>query len=46
MKELQRTHVDSKFPQIRVELTREAQTRCDTRHDEGDKVVKVSIGRR
>jgi hypothetical protein len=37
------THVNSELPQIRVELTREAQASCDTGHDDRDEVVEVSI---
>lgn len=38
-------HVDGKFSQVRVELTRETQASGDTRHDCRDKVVQVAIGR-
>ena len=37
------THVDSQLPEVRVELTREAQASRDTRHDNGDEVVEVTI---
>jgi len=36
-------HVDGQLPQIGVELTREAQTGRDTRHDDGHQVVKVTV---
>lgn len=39
-----RTHVDGKFPEVRVELTREAQTCCDARHDNRDEVIKITVG--
>ena len=39
------THVDSELAEIRVQLTREAQAGSDTRHDEGHKVVEVSVSR-
>jgi len=39
-----RTHVDGEFPEVRVELTREAQTCCDARHDNRDEVVKITVG--
>ncbi len=45
MREVAQTHVDSEFPEIRVELTRETQTRRDTGHDNGDEVVKIAISR-
>jgi hypothetical protein len=37
------THVDSELPQIRVELTREPQARCNTGHDDRDKVVEITV---
>jgi len=37
------THVDSQLAEIRVKLTREPQTSCDTRHDDGNKVIEISI---
>jgi hypothetical protein len=37
------THVDSQFPEISVKLTREAQAGGDTRHDDGNKVVEITI---
>ena len=37
-------HIDGQFAEVGVELTRETETGCDTRHDCGDQVVKVSIG--
>ena len=37
-------HVDSQLPQIRVELTREAQASGNTGHDGGDEVIQVTIG--
>lgn len=39
------THVHGQFAKIRVELTGEAQASRDTRHDNGDKVVEIAIGR-
>ena len=36
-------HVDGEFSQVRVELTWETETGGDTRHDEGDEVVEVTI---
>jgi hypothetical protein len=39
------THVDSQLPQVRVQLTREAQAGGDTRHNDGNKVVKVAVCR-
>ena len=45
MKDVAQTHVDSEFPEIRVELTRETQTRCDTGHDNGNEMVKIAISR-
>ena len=38
-----RTHVDSQLAEIRVELTRETQASGDTRHDNGDQVVEVTV---
>ena len=37
------THVDSQLAEIRVELTRETQASGDTRHDNGDQVVEVTV---
>ena len=39
----QHTHVDSELAEIRVQLTRETQASCNTRHDERNEVVEVSI---
>lgn len=39
------THVDSQLPQIGVKLTRESQASRDTRHDNGDKVIEITIRR-
>lgn len=39
------THVDRKFPEIRVQLTREAQTSRDTGHNNGNEMVKIAICR-
>jgi hypothetical protein len=36
-------HVDSQLPEIRVELTGEAQAGGDTRHDGGHEVVQVAV---
>ena len=44
MKTWERYHVDSQFTEIGVQLTRESQTSCDTRHGGGDKMVEVAIG--
>ena len=38
-----RTHVDSQLAEVRVELTREPQASRDTRHDDRDEVVEVTI---
>ena len=38
-----RTHVDSQLPEVRVELTREAQAGRDTRHDDRHEVVQVTV---
>ena len=45
LKDVAQTHVDGEFPEIRVELTRETQTRCDTGHNNGDEMVKIAISR-
>jgi hypothetical protein len=37
------THLDREFPEFRVQLTREAQTSRDTRHYNGNKVVKIAM---
>jgi len=37
-------HVDGQFPEIRVKLTGESKTGGDTRHDEGDEVVQITVG--
>ena len=37
-------HVDGELSEIRVELTWESKTGRDTRHDERDEVVQVSVG--
>ena len=39
------THVDREFPEIRIQLTREAQTSRDTGHYDGNEVVEVTICR-
>ena len=39
-----RTHVDSKLAKIGVELAGETQASCDSGHDDGDKVVEVTVG--
>lgn len=39
-------HVDGELSEIRVELTWESQTGGDTRHDERDEVVQISVGGR
>ena len=38
-----RHHVDHKFPEIRAQLAREAQTGCDARHNNRYKMVKITI---
>lgn len=38
-------HVDGELTEIRVELTGEAETCGDTRHDDRNKVVEVTVGR-
>ena len=43
VKTWERNHVDGQLPQIRVELTREAQAGRNTGHDDGHKVVKVTV---
>ena len=43
MKTWERYHVDCQFTKISIQLTREAQTCCDTRHCRGDKMVQVTI---
>ena len=37
-------HVNSQFPEISIELAREAQASGDTRHSQGNKMVQISIG--
>ena len=37
--------VNSQFAEITVQLTRESQTSCDTRHDNGDQVVQVTYSK-
>jgi hypothetical protein len=37
-------HIDSKFPQVSIELTWEAEASGDTGHGQGDKMVQVTIG--
>jgi len=44
MKSGEGNHVDGQFSEIRVELTGESKTGGDTRHDEGDEVVQVTVG--
>jgi len=39
----ERNHVDSKFAEVRVQLTRETKTGSDTRHDSRNKMVEISI---
>lgn len=41
----ERNHVDSQLSQIRVELTRETKARRDTRHDDGDELIEITICR-
>jgi hypothetical protein len=38
------THVNGQLPQIRVELTREPQASCDTRHNNGDELIQIAVG--
>lgn len=45
VKTRERNHVDSQFPKIGVELTRESQAGSNTRHDCGDEVVEITIRR-
>jgi hypothetical protein len=45
MKVVLHTHVDSQLPQVRVELTREAQASRNTRHDDRDQVIEITISR-
>jgi hypothetical protein len=44
MKSGEGNHVDGQFSEIRVELTGESKTGGDTRHDERDEVVQVTVG--
>jgi hypothetical protein len=39
----ERNHVDTQLSEIRVELTGESKTGGDTRHDERDEVVQVTV---
>lgn len=41
----ERNHVNGEFAKIRVQLTREAKTCRNTRHDSGNKVIKIAIRR-
>jgi len=41
----ERNHVDGQLPQIRVELARETQTCRNTRHNDGNEVVEVTVCR-
>jgi hypothetical protein len=34
--------VDCKLPEVRIQLTREAKTACNTTHGCGDKVVEIT----
>ena len=43
MKTWEWNHIDGQLPQIGVELTREAQAGRNTRHDDGHKVVEVTV---
>lgn len=45
MQSRERNHVDGQFSEIRVELTGESETSGDTRHDDRDEVVEVTVGR-
>jgi len=45
MQSRERHHVDSEFPEIRVELTGESETSGDTGHDNRDQVVEVTESR-
>jgi hypothetical protein len=40
----ERNHVDTELSQVRVELTGETETGGDTRHDDGNEVVKITVG--
>lgn len=47
MRDIIHTHVNSEFPQIGVQLAGETQASRDAGHDDGHKVVKITIcGRR
>ena len=41
-----RTHVDSKLAEIGVELARETQASCDSRHDDRDEMIEIAVCRR
>jgi hypothetical protein len=43
MKPGEGNHVDGQLSEIRVELTGESKTGSDTRHDEGDEVVQITV---
>jgi len=43
MKTGEGNHVDSQFPEISVELSREPQAGGDSRHDGGDEMVEVTV---
>ena len=38
-------HVDGKLSEISIELTRESETGCNTRHGGTDQVVQIPVGR-
>lgn len=40
----ERNHVDTELSQVRVELTGETETSGDTGHDDGNEVVKITVG--
>merc|ERR1712142_509008 len=37
-------HVDSQFPQVSIELTREPEASSDTRHGQGHQMVEITVG--
>jgi len=37
-------HVDSEFPQVSIQLSREPEAGGDSRHGEGHQVVEVTVG--
>ena len=39
----ERNQIDGHLSQVRVQLTREPQASCDSGHNDGDKVVEVTV---